>query len=209
MKKDIFDRLTVGDIFDRVKLDLFDTIELDPEDKIIYSEEMRKLIREELANQIAKIPVGEIIAKVLNAEVQRQAKENGKLKSSVKAEVAGVAEKTKKEMAEIKSEISTFQEKIRKRYDDLKNEILSAPKYTFGGFAPPNPTGHAGQVLTTDGTWSGISWAAASGGSSPDVYTVSNLTTTRAFDATSTSMDELANVLGSLIVSLQGAGILH
>lgn len=47
------------------------------------------------------------------------------------------------------------------------------------------------------------------GGTSSDVYTPTSVTTTRSYNATSTSLDQIANVLGSLIASLQGAGIIH
>lgn len=44
---------------------------------------------------------------------------------------------------------------------------------------------------------------------SNDSYSVSNLTTLRTYDAASVSLDELARVLGSLIDSLQGTGIIQ
>lgn len=71
-------------------------------------------------------------------------------------------------------------------------------------------TGNGGKILSTDGRLT--KWITASsggGGTSTDAYTTSNVTTDRSFDATSTSLDELANVLGSLIASLQGAGIIQ
>lgn len=44
---------------------------------------------------------------------------------------------------------------------------------------------------------------------SPDAYTTANVTTTRALDPTTSTIDDLYNVLASLIVSLKGAGILQ
>jgi hypothetical protein len=42
----------------------------------------------------------------------------------------------------------------------------------------------------------------------PNVYTATNVTTDRTFDADSTSTDELADVLGTVIADLQAKGVL-
>jgi hypothetical protein len=41
------------------------------------------------------------------------------------------------------------------------------------------------------------------------VYSVSNVTTTRTYDAASTDADELADVLGTLIADLQSKGVIR
>jgi hypothetical protein len=41
-----------------------------------------------------------------------------------------------------------------------------------------------------------------------EVYTPTNVTTDRSFDANSTSLDELADIVGTLIADLQGVNIL-
>lgn len=77
------------------------------------------------------------------------------------------------------------------------------------GIPPPEPK-PVGYVLTINDQKK-AEWkvaTASGGGTSTDVYTVSNVTTDRSYNATSTSVDELANVLGSLIASLQGAGVI-
>ena len=43
---------------------------------------------------------------------------------------------------------------------------------------------------------------------SPDFYTVSNLTLDRAYDADSTTLAEVADVLGTLITDLKNKGII-
>jgi hypothetical protein len=43
---------------------------------------------------------------------------------------------------------------------------------------------------------------------SSDAYAASNVTTDRAFDANSTTVEELADVLGTLIADLKGGGII-
>lgn len=71
----------------------------------------------------------------------------------------------------------------------------------------PNPDDH---VLTVSGgkaIWKAST--AAGGGSSSDAYTPTNVTTRTSFDANDTSLDEIADTLGSLIASLQGAGIIQ
>jgi HEPN domain-containing protein len=70
----------------------------------------------------------------------------------------------------------------------------------------PNPDGYLLTVNKGKAVWA---TASASGGVSPDVYTVSNVTTDRSYDATDTSLDEISMVLGSLIQSLQNAGIIQ
>lgn len=45
-------------------------------------------------------------------------------------------------------------------------------------------------------------------GATGETYTLSNVTTDRTLDANDTSMDELADILGTLIADLQTAGII-
>lgn len=73
----------------------------------------------------------------------------------------------------------------------------------------PNPDGNAGKTLqVVNGQWKPVA-VVSGGGSSSDQYTTSNVTTTRTLDPTTSSVDALYNVLASLIVSLQGAGIIQ
>ena len=174
MPPDIFDRLKLTDVFDRVSLDLFDKVDLDVEDKVIFSDEMRNLIREELASEISKIPIGKIITRVLEREVAKHEKANDSLKASVSKDLTKARSDIKNEVAELKTEIEEFEKKIKEKYAELKNQMLSVPQYQFGGYP-----------LATE------------------AYAASNVTPTRTFDATSTSLDEVASVLGTLIETLK------
>lgn len=119
---------------------------------------------------------------------------------------------------EVIREIKTIEIK-EKSFDELRKEIeilkreLEAFKQILplggsGVIGLPNLEGNNGktlQVINNQPKWQSV----ASAGTSFDVYTPTNVTTDRSFDATLTSLDEIANVLGSLIISLQGAGIIQ
>lgn len=63
-----------------------------------------------------------------------------------------------------------------------------------------------GRLLVCPATESPFVSAAV--GSSPPVYTVTNATTDRTYDANATTLDEIADVLGTLIADLKAAKIL-
>ncbi len=85
---------------------------------------------------------------------------------------------------------------------DALNQALALGEIT--GIRAGNPalasllSALASAGLITDSTTEGKS----------DAYTVQNVNTDRAYDADSTSVSELADVLGTLIADLQTAGIL-
>jgi len=165
MKKTVFDDL--GSIFDELKLkNVFDDVELPTEDKVIFSPEMSKLIKEEIYKEIVNIPVGKIVSRIMEKEIERKAKENDGIKSEVSEQVVEIKNESSEKINSLRNEYEKFTETIRKKYDDLKSGILSIqkePRYQFGGFAPPNPLNHINQSLvSTDGTWSGISWETVS-----------------------------------------------
>lgn len=68
----------------------------------------------------------------------------------------------------------------------------------------PNPDGYVLKVFKGKAVW-----GQGAGSSSSDVYTTSNVTTTRNLDPTTSTIDDLYNVVASLIQSLQGAGIIQ
>lgn len=196
--------LAKKDIFDRIKLDIFDRVELPVEQKVAFSQEMGELVRDEIRKEIAKIPVGKIIARVMERELEKQEAANGLIKASVSREIQKAKGEVKNEIAALKKEETEALEKIRAKYSDLKNGLLSQPAYQFGGFAPPNPLNHTGEFLkNTDGTWQGLQWAAGGGGASLSGYTVTNPNPLKTFDVSTTSIDELARVVGSIIDDLQ------
>lgn len=65
-------------------------------------------------------------------------------------------------------------------------------------------TGNAGQVLTAQGDTTAI-WDDPAGGLTPGSYTISNDTTDRTFNANATTLDELADIVATLIRDLGGA----
>jgi hypothetical protein len=57
---------------------------------------------------------------------------------------------------------------IKEKYAEFRNILASQEKYTFGGFAPPNPAFAANGTFleNTNGTWAGLAWGTGGGGSS-------------------------------------------
>lgn len=66
--------------------------------------------------------------------------------------------------------------------------------------------GDSGQVLTSDGT--NATWEDPAVVAVVETYSPSNVSTDRAYDADSTTTEELADVLGTLIADLQTSGII-
>lgn len=111
-------------------------------------------------------------------------------------------------------------EALKKEIEDLKKELTNTKRLAenpivapggpgvIGIPAPePNPDGYVLTISKGKAVWK-VS-TGGGGGTSSDIYSVSNLTADRSYDAKDTTVDELAAVLGSLIVSLQGAGIIQ
>lgn len=96
--------------------------------------------------------------------------------------------------------------KLKKQLDDLKEELnLLRQAFLVGGsgvIGLPTLEGNNGKILQVVNNRP--TWATSSSGGLSQTYTVSNVTTTRTFDASNTSLNELANVLGTLIADLKG-----
>lgn len=187
-KPDAFDAI---DIFDTIEEPTFKPYIAPPRVEIKITDDIRALIAEQVAAAIAQIPQPKPETKIIKETIKMPEKVIVKEMIDNSAQILKEAEKR------IKKEIDALDKSGR-----------------FGPIVVPSPiadqNGNAGKFLTTNG--STTKWAtvtATGGGSSPDAYTANNVTTTRTFDATLTSLDEIANVLGSLITSLQGAGIIQ
>lgn len=183
------------------KTDIFDTIELDvlkpyvapPRVEVQLTDEIRAVIRAQVAAEVAAAardmkPETKIIEKTIKMPE----------KVVVKELIDNSAEVIKGYEKRIKAALDEYEKSGRGMYP----VVVPSP------IADQN--GNAGKVLSTNGA--NTKWIAntgGGGGTSPDAYTANNVTTTRTFDATLTSLDELASVLGSLIKSLQGAGIIQ
>lgn len=82
--------------------------------------------------------------------------------------------------------------------DTMTNKTLTSP--TINGTVATTgltmPSFSAGNITASAFNWSGA-----------QTYTITNVTTDRAYDANSTSVDELADTLGTLIDDLRSAGL--
>ena len=149
--------MTSNDLFDEIDddLDLLDEVDLPIEEKVAFSKEIKEAIRQE----IARLPIGEIVASIVEKKVSRLDKQN-EIKKSLEGSIEKISESLKRDIQRITKEIGEFKEKVKKDYVDVKNDVISLPKYQFGGFAPPNPLNHSGEFLTNSGTWDTIAWSA-------------------------------------------------
>lgn len=187
-KADIFDSL---DVFDIIDANSFKPYVSPPRVEIKITDEIRALIADQVAAALAKIPQPKPETKIIEKTINMPTKVVVKEMIDKSAEILIEAEKR------IKKEIDALDKSGR-----------------FGPIVVPSPiadqNGNGGKFLTTNGSitkWATVT--ATGGGSSSDAYTANNVTTTRTYDATNTSLDELASVLGSLITSLKGAGIIQ
>lgn len=185
-KPDVFDGL---DLFDTIDEPTFKPYIAPPRVEVKITDEIRALIADQVAAAIDKIPQPKAETKIIKETI------NNPTKVIVKELVDNTAEILKK-----------VEKKLKKEIDDLDKSGR------FGPIVVPSPiadqNGNGGKYLTTNGRLT--RWATVTGGSSSsDAYTANNVVTTRTFDATLTSLDELAAVVGSLIKSLQGAGIIQ
>jgi hypothetical protein len=232
-KKDLFDIISPdSDVFDGIEqeessierlkkemvstLEKFDTKERKEQNRRL-SEEMKDFIR----GEIAKIkPVQNVIEKTIQTKIEsvpvhiepKVVVAPPQIIKEVRVEVPKKDDRQLVELAQLKA----LKDEIEALRTELKETRRRAdsPVVLPGGSGvigiPPPEAGADGQVLTISNRKA--AWKAATGGgggTSSDAYTPTNVTTDRAFDATDTSLDELANVVGSLIASLQGAGIIQ
>lgn len=194
------------DIFDKIELDIFDSIpdELklkeykEPQKVSVFmTDEIRNLIKSEIRS-LLKEAVADAVKGIKPHTIETKVVERIQEKTIKTPERVIIQDKL--DDKELNKKIDQM---IKKEADKRFDLFIPAPPII------PNMSGSSGKVLSTDGNQ--LRWVVApSGGStSPDAYAVSNLTTDRTFDADDTSLDELADVLGSLITSLQGAGIIQ
>lgn len=194
------------DIFDTVNLDIFDSIpdELrlkeykEPQKVSVFlTDEIRNLIKSEIRAML-KEAVTDAVKEIKPHTVETKVIERVQEKTIKTPEKVIIRDRL--DDKELNSKIDSM---IKKEADKRFDLFIPAPPII------PNMSDKSGKVLSNDGNQ--LRWIApTSGGStSTDAYTASNVTTDRAFDADDTSLDELADVLGSLIASLQGAGIIQ
>lgn len=108
-------------------------------------------------------------------------------------------------------DLKGFKETIANLEQEIKSlkEVLPFLHGGSGVIGIPPPEGSPDNNVLTVSGGKAVWKKSSSGGSSSDAYTPTNVVTDRSYDASSTTLNEIANVLGSLIASLQGAGIIQ
>jgi hypothetical protein len=187
--QDIFDKLDIFDIVNEPKLKAY---EAPPRMALELTAEIRQLIQSEVSKLAPKEPK-EIIH---TREIVKQ------------KEMVSPPERVIVKEVDTKALEKAVTDRLKAAMTDYeKNWKNIAPIVVPGPIALQD--GQGGKILSTDGRQTKWIAPTTGGSTSSDAYTVNNNTTLRTYDATNTSMDELARVLGSLIASLQGAGIIQ
>lgn len=116
--------------------DLLDEVELDTEDKIIFSSEMAKRIREEVRKEIAKMPIGKIVASLVSKQTDNRTKREDVLKTTISKEIMQTKSDLEKELVRLKTDLQDNIDRLKKKFDGLRTELANQPAYQFGGFSP-------------------------------------------------------------------------
>lgn len=166
-------------------------VKLNDEIRQMILDEIRTALRDRIAQIVSEVKPERVIeTKIIERE-------------GPKTEKVVIREIDQKALEKAISErLAAYSKQTEERWKNIAPIVVPSPI--------ANMEGQGGKFLSTDGRisiWKTVT--SGGGGSSPDVYTPNNVTTTRTYDATLTSLDEIANVLGSLIQSLQGAGIIQ
>lgn len=167
---DAFDKIKL-DAFDLTDIDAFDEVELDIEDKIVYSPELKELLKEEISKKVDSLPLGKMIGDIVEKQVSSQLQSKS-YDSTIRKTETRLVEEIGKTKGELKEELVKVLSELRKKYADFRNILNSQEKYTFGGFAPPNPVNSANGTFlqNSNGTWAGLTWAVGGGSGSNPLY---------------------------------------
>jgi predicted RND superfamily exporter protein len=193
-----------GGIFDSLE-DIFDKIEVPTLKKYVEPPKVSLRLTDEIRNMIRSE-----ISAILREEVAK-AVSGIKPRTIETKTIERVIEKPIETIREVLDEIKlkkTIETEIKKAKEDIEkdgklNVFIPAP------VGIPNMSGQSEKVLSNDGNQT--KWIVQSGGASgsSESYTTSNVTTRRTLDANDTSLDELADIVASLIVDFQAAGLLQ
>lgn len=163
-------------------LTVFDALELTAFDEVDLPPEDKILYSKELdqliKQEIKQAIISLPIGKMISEILEKNSHENEKIKKLLSKNIQETKNELQNNIAKFKEELSGSVDKLKKRYDELKTERLNAT-YQLGGFPL-----------------------------AADTYSVSNVTPTKTYNATSTSVDELASVLGTLIATLRTSGLI-
>lgn len=159
------------------------------EDKAISKEDVAHMIKSEIGRALASLkPQEKIIEKIKEVPVERR---------------VIVREIDKEKTEEIVKKFNDALSELNKEKDRLRDFMSRIGG--SGVIGLPKASGQDGKVLTVvsgKAHWS--TPTSGSGGLTPGTYSVSNPTTDRSFDADNTSLDEIADVLATLISDLGG-----
>ncbi len=168
-----------------------------------------KLVRNYIKSHQIKPPQSISLADVLSV-VQTEVKKIPIPEKVIEKEIKVIEKKDDTKYADEKlvGELREEIKELRKKIDETPKNGIFGNLGVRGGKIIPSLSHQEGKFLSNTGNK--LIWAeAGSISGSSDVYTPTNVTADRSFDATDTSLDELANVLGSLIQSLKGTGIIQ
>ena len=160
------------------------------EDKVISKEDVAHMIKSEIGRALASLkPQEKIIEKIKEVPVERRVI----VREIDKEKTEEIVKKFNDALSELNKE--------KERLKDFMSRIGGS-----GVIGLPKASGQDGKVLTVvngKAHWS-TPTASGSGGLTSGTYSVSNPTEDRTFDADNTSLDEIADVLATLISDLGG-----
>lgn len=175
------------------KTAIFDSVE-EIKVKPISTDEVLAIVREEIRNAISKMSPQKHIIEKVTKEVPTE------IKTIVK-------EIDKDSLNSLFKKINDLQEEIKKSEEKLRSYVISSIPIPGGpgviGIPPPEAASES-EVLTVvnkKAKWKAVS---GSGGLTSGTYSVSNPTSDRTFDADNTTLDELADVVATIISDLGG-----
>lgn len=230
--KDIFDQLeeeeidafdsveSEDDAISNIKAQLNDALKkFDATRRTLENNKFKEELKSFIEKEVAKIkPIQNVIEKTIE---KKQVVQNVHVpiampapKPEIIKEIKVIEKEVLRDDGKKYVEEKTIEE-LKSEIDEMKKRISSSelqkiwPNMRMGKIIP-SLSNQEGKVLSNTGNK--LVWVTAGtggGGTSSDVYSTSNVTTTRNLDPTTSSIDDLYNVLASLIQSLQGAGIIQ
>lgn len=196
LRKPKLETATKLEVFKAKKADLFDRVELDASDKVMFDPALQKMVE-----SAARKAVNQMMPTTIEAPPQ--------IIKETRVEVQKPDARLDEVLAALKKATAKIEELEKKLADTdqaARNPIIMPGGAGVIGIPPPEaaPTGY---VLTVDANRK-ASWKVATGGSgggAPSIsgYTVSNPVTLKTLDVADLSLDELAQVVGTLITELQ------
>lgn len=214
--KDPFDEIksTEETSIDKIRTDFMGLLEkYDTKDRKMGNAELTARVERLVKSELAKVkPVQNVIERHVPVHLEPRVIERTMPAQIIRETRVEVPAKDTRKLVEQKT-IDELNAKIAELTKEI--ELTKGIAGSFGGsgvigIPPPegNPEDYVLTISKGRATWK-VATGGSGGGTSPDAYTPTNVATTRTYDATNTSLDELSSVVGSLIASLQGAGIIQ